>query len=272
MIVERILLTPDKAREFLELNRDNRKILPYRVKKYAKDIENGMWRDNGDSIRVSSSGRLLDGQHRCLAVIQADNAIPVLFIHDLPDNVFDSIDRGKSRTNADILRANGEANVASLAAIAKILSTYQETEEGGRKYAHITRSRTDTTTASDILKVVEEWGPSIRWAAIFTAAESRLVSPSFMGSVLTVAHKFNESKAIQFRQKFSQGQPIATPGEPPITLRNFFINKSKKLFSPAQELSLIIYAWNKFQEGYEVHNYRVPKSIPGIYIGDAPVV
>lgn len=55
------IITPKKARELLKLNTRNRKLSKALVSKYAGDMRAGRWPYNGDPIRVSKDGVLLDG-------------------------------------------------------------------------------------------------------------------------------------------------------------------------------------------------------------------
>jgi len=107
----RIKIGPEKAAELLENNDHNRKITQSRVSEYASEMRNGMWMYNGESITRSVSGKLMDGQHRLLAVIASGVEIDVEFIDDIPDktgdvDIFLTINT-KNRSNVDALTIAG---------------------------------------------------------------------------------------------------------------------------------------------------------------------
>jgi len=68
-------ITPDKARKYLENNKDNRNIREKRVGAIARDIQSGKWEVTHQSVAFDKTGRVIDGQHRLTAIIKAD--IPV---------------------------------------------------------------------------------------------------------------------------------------------------------------------------------------------------
>jgi len=107
----RIKIGPKKAAELLENNDHNRKITQSRVSEYAKEMRNGMWMYNGETITRSVSGKLMDGQHRLLAVIASGVEIDVEFIDSIPDktgdvDIFLTINT-KNRSNVDALTIAG---------------------------------------------------------------------------------------------------------------------------------------------------------------------
>lgn len=102
---EVVEVTPEIARRLIETsNRDNRKIKPNVVKKYAKIMSNGHWKFSPETISISKSGRLLNGQHRMLAVIESGVTCRFLFATGFDDEVFSVLDRGAVRTRADALK------------------------------------------------------------------------------------------------------------------------------------------------------------------------
>ena len=107
----KVLLTPERAEELLENNHHNRKITQQRVREYSKEMMSGLWLYNGESIIVSESGRLLDGQHRLLAVIDSGVTIETELVEGVPDtdngvDTFLTINT-KNRSNVDALTIAG---------------------------------------------------------------------------------------------------------------------------------------------------------------------
>jgi hypothetical protein len=122
---EIISLTPDLALQLLKINTSNRPLKARSVSVLAKAIKRGEWSFNGDAIRVSRSGRLLDGQHRCQAVVEAGIAVMTLLVTGLEDDVFSTIDRGFGRTTGDIMSIKGESNYIELASISRLVHLYE---------------------------------------------------------------------------------------------------------------------------------------------------
>lgn len=95
-------VTPATAAEWLANNPNNRKLAKHVISEYASAIRNGDWSLNGESIKISVGGELLDGQHRLSAIVRAKAPIQSIVIMGLPDDVINTVDVGKKRTTSDI--------------------------------------------------------------------------------------------------------------------------------------------------------------------------
>jgi len=110
---EIVMLTPELAKEFLEHNFERqRQVNKGRVKKYAADMLAGHWRVTYDALRFDEDGYLVDGQHRCLAVIESGVCLPnILVVRDLPRDAFLVLDQGQKRTAVQALVMDGHEGV-----------------------------------------------------------------------------------------------------------------------------------------------------------------
>ena len=123
MTITQERITPKMAQEYLGFNTDNyRKLNSGRVLTYSEDMKSGRWQLNGESIKFSKNGTLMDGQHRLHAIIKAGTPIDMLVIRDLEDNV-DVCDIGSVRSLGMIARKRGvcEANHNTIVAIAAFI-------------------------------------------------------------------------------------------------------------------------------------------------------
>ncbi len=100
-------LTPEAAQRLLANNTFNRPLRARRIQRIAKAITEGRWKFNGATIVVDKSGRLLDGQHRCHAVVSADTGIRTVLVTGVLPSVFDTIDQGAKRTGNDVFHLCG---------------------------------------------------------------------------------------------------------------------------------------------------------------------
>src|SRR6202012_1832148 len=91
---------PDRAEESLTATRGNRNIVQAHVAALARDIRNGQWMFNAQPICFSRSGRLLNGQHRLSAVLEANQPIEVLVMRGLPEEAFETYDKQAKKAPA----------------------------------------------------------------------------------------------------------------------------------------------------------------------------
>lgn len=101
--IEICTVTPELARSWMEKNIGNRPKYPSNTKKLVTAINAGKWKMTGDPIRFSASGKLIDGQHRLMAIIETGKQVPCVVMRDLGDDIFDVIDSGKPRGKVDVL-------------------------------------------------------------------------------------------------------------------------------------------------------------------------
>lgn len=126
--VEIKVITPEEANQLLARNRKNRPFSRRRAEWLSDLIQRGEWAFNGDMIRISKTGRLLDGQHRLSAIVRSGTPVRVGIVTDLPDDVFDLIDTGgRQRTAGDVLYMKGEQYYISVAAVARMAHIYFST-------------------------------------------------------------------------------------------------------------------------------------------------
>lgn len=109
-------ITPDIARRLLENNSDNRPINKGLVDAITRDISNGNWKMNGETVIVSKDGLLNDGQNRLSAVIAANRSIRTAIIFGLPRETRMTVDMGRQRRTSDFLAMGGVKNSTYIAA------------------------------------------------------------------------------------------------------------------------------------------------------------
>lgn len=128
---ERIFVTPQMAAVWLEKNVDNRKVIPGHLKSLEAFFRRGEMKLNGQTIKFSITGRLLDGQHRLMACANTGIGFWTLVVYGLEDDSFDTIDvGGKPRQVKDVLGIRGEANAKDLAAALNALNSFIESGGG----------------------------------------------------------------------------------------------------------------------------------------------
>ena len=252
---EIISLTPSLAREFLEKNTKNRPLQEAHVQSYKGAILRGEWKINGDPIRFSKTGKMLDGQHRCHAVIRAGVSITVAICSGLDDDVFDTIDRGAVRTTADILGIKGEKNYALLAAVARLV------------YVHNLNPNNPFSIASDQyptaqqLCVIVDSNPSLRNSVHFVACHAWLkkyCAPSVVGFCHFIFSKTDKKKCEDFFVSLDSGADLQK-FSPIFALRErlIYCSLSKGKLKNFYKTALIFKAFKLYRDDAFVKTLRV---------------
>jgi len=104
---EIVTLTPVLAQLLLDRNPKNRPLSMRNVDCLTQDIANGAFVFNGESIVVTKTGVMGDGQHRCIGVLQTGKSIEVCIVFGPEEDTRYTIDSGKSKTLSNYLAMKG---------------------------------------------------------------------------------------------------------------------------------------------------------------------
>ncbi len=84
VITTREIITQDVAKEILNRNHENqRTIIPNRLKNLKRELLEGRWIFNGETIKITTTGKLIDGQYRLMAVAQTGVEIDTLVVRGI---------------------------------------------------------------------------------------------------------------------------------------------------------------------------------------------
>ncbi|MFD7919468.1 hypothetical protein ACFV3R_09605 [Streptomyces sp. NPDC059740] len=237
-------VTPSLARQWLEhRNRRNRRLRPRVVATYARDMSQGRWMENGETIKFASDGTLLDGQHRLEAVITSGRTVRVLVVEGLPLAAQQTMDAGARRTTGDALSLQGERGTTVLAAVLRRLWMW---ERGDRRLAGVAPS---TSECAELL----EQRPEVR-ASVEVAQHVRARFRHLPQSTCALAHclfaRIDRSTADWFFARLADGAELP-PQHPVLTLRHRLTDEAVRPGTRSQErtLAYLIRAWNAVREG-----------------------
>lgn len=241
--LEKVFVTPEMAKGFLSTNQQNRRISEVVLGRYVNDIKNGRWVENtGEAIKISKTGKLLDGQHRLMAIVKSNTSIWLHVIYNLDDAIFDVIDTGKSRNASDCFRISGIKNCDQ---IPSIISFFNSLEKGYRNHAKKNNSATNHELLIQYENDPEFWQKVFKQTSIWYGGFSQVLQPSFIGGFYCHFAKLNEEKAFEFIDQLSMGTNIH-----PIVnqLRKKLIQDrlSPRKMPISLKIALTIRAWNYF--------------------------
>lgn len=242
-------ISPDLASGLLASNEKNRSLNAHHVQFLAAQMLAGAWQMAGDPIRVASSGRLLDGQHRLSAIVQTGITLSMVVIRNLPEETFQVMDTGRIRSAADVLSAEGVLNATTQASTARMAINYQK----GNFYAAIGQSHGRKTkvgvsnteivqflTKNNLDEFVKAGIQWYRESRIFTASEYAFLYYTF--------NPFDTPTALFFLSSLASGAGLEA-GTPIFLLRKKLeqYKFNKVSCPPSERLALTIKAWNLFR-------------------------
>jgi hypothetical protein len=249
MWTEYLEVTPELAIDWVTTPRyagPNRTLTAATVTKYARQMAAGTWRDTGEAIKWGVSGRLLDGQHRLHAIIEAGITVPMLVVHGVPDEAQDVMDSGRARRASDVLAIHGYKNVTQLAAAARLLI--------GLENGTLSPGNGSLVQASnlDVLTYLREH-PDVEAAATGMSGRYRerlSATPSVFLAALVLMTRVDAEDASAFGAAFATGAGLER-GNPILTLRERLVlaRSKREALSAYVQLSALLRAWNAWRCG-----------------------
>ncbi len=256
-------ITLESAKRDLQRSADITKANPERrnrnrseahILELASIMEAGAWEVNGETIKFAEDGFLEDGQHRMEAVVMADVTIQSWVVRGLPMGVFDTIDRGRTRTLSQIMERHGEKNSTSLAAALGWLDRYYTNQLRKTNRLHPTRAA----------KLLDKH-PTLRESVKITKSHNTLVPTSVAAAAHYLFCKIDGEAADAMFEKLYSGEHL-TRTNPIYLLRERMLDpRTKKLKTRSLEtFALLIKTWNNIRAGHQ------PKALRWRVDGDNP--
>lgn len=272
MITQQIeTITPAIAAEYLKNNTNNRPLKNQWVTDIANMIRRGQWVLDGNPIRFSEDGVLLDGQHRLQAIIRAGIPVQTLVVRGLPKESFKNIDTGRGRSGGDILSIDGCANAT--AASSSILGYLNLQKNNAILYGYRTNSQISNlrcgVSKGDIVAFYRENKELVTRTAEDAKGFGRgyggvkLFPASFYGAYilyLVLKKGYDYDFVTNFFKQVITGRDV-TNGTI-FLLRNAIINHNSgqrdKLLTARQRVVYLTKTWNAYVTGKELKllNYR----------------
>lgn len=258
---EVVAMTKTDAKRILELNTSNRSVSTSLVRQLKRQMEAGTFVVNGDSVKISSSNTLLDGQHRLTALSQMPSSysIPMVIITGLSHEAFKTLDCGKMRTAKDVLEIAGYTAYTKTIPLVirgahKLGMKWCTGAKELKSKSDYGNNRTQSLTNSEIIDIYEI-NPSI-YMDISHFADTRVSRALFSSKVIGgILVKIYFTNSCSIGQVVNYAQILALGNESPITLEStvklsaYF--KAQRLAGIKQN---IFEAWKLIEEDFKKYD------------------
>ena len=113
------------AELLLERNTGNRRVNKRKLQQLADQMRSGEFENTGEPVIISVEGVVNNGQHRLMAVIEADAVLDMDVRFGIPRKAFSKTDTGAPRTGADVLSIKGVHAGSQVASTVRLLVLYE---------------------------------------------------------------------------------------------------------------------------------------------------
>ena len=251
-VVEIVTLSPVLARLLLERNEKNRAISAVALDRLKRDIVEGRWEFNGETIVVSKDGKLNDGQHRCIAVAETGRAVRTTLVFGPQRDSRMTLDTGTARTVGHFLSMRGVKEANKVATVASMIWQWRE-------HGYITRTAEKKPTKSQTLAAAAD-EPGIVDSIAYVSQEraAAVASHTVLAFVHWAVNKAsNGVDADRFMDAVIRGENLRR-GDPILYARNRLIAmRDMGVRDPGERVELLFKAWNADRRGEKVDRITI---------------
>jgi len=258
------LVTPKRAKELLEKNICNRSVNERKVKEYSYFMECGKWGETHQGIAISKTNKLIDGQHRLLAIIKSGVSLMQNITTEVEDESFAKIDIGYNRTSGVMMDVAGVKNYnAHASGIAKMIVLVKRERPsgggGGNKELFI--------LGQDVIDEYyshQEIYDEIHVISSHYYCKFRIISKSVLYAAIAYLH-FTKKWELNFIYDFLKQLYKEKPTEN--NTLNVFFNAlmknlvSNKKYATPQSFAFFVKTWNAFVKKSELRIMKYDDSI-----------
>jgi hypothetical protein len=263
-----VLMTPEMCLDVLSLNDmgQNRHIDSYDVEKYEGQMKIDKWKDkNGDTICVSKTLKLLDGQHRLWAQYFAGVTLTVLIAVGIDDDAFSYKDIGRKRNAGDIISIRGyQTNAGYLAQVVKSILYYKKESKAKGAISDKDVPNFEVNEFASSIPAMNRLVKDLDYAkAIWCETTNKFLTPAQWVFVYYVLRNLSgrEIDARTFMERFADGADLKATS-PIKIVRTLFetefrhFNKLRRKRSNKVSITIkikaIFEAWNQYIDGAKI--------------------
>lgn len=243
--IRKMLVTPAKAKEFIESNVHNRRIRQKTLLRYSTDMKAGRWKeDTFELIKISPSGRILDGQHRLHAIVKSNVSLNLHVAFGVPENVFDVLDSGSIRNAADVFKI---ADVPNDHALPSIIQQYYVLSCGKASSSASSGKLTNAQLLESYNANQDFWQKVTRRAFVWYSQFAKILPPSVFGGFYAHFYTINPDQACHFMDQMATGANLTNSVIALLRTKLLQDKMSIRKMPPVVKFALIIKAWNTYR-------------------------
>lgn len=250
---EVVTVSPGLAAELLRRNEDNRGIKAVKATQYASDMRAGRWTFNGEPIIVSDTGLLNDGQHRLMALIDANICLPFVIVFGVPRESRETVDQGGARTASDYLAMSGTQNACIASTIARLVLAYEQSEGQHVETKQVTNGEVVARVRND-----DGIANSAHYAATVGIKAQKYVAATVIGFCHYLMSEIDGDDAAEYLGQVCTGVGLK-PGCAAIAVRERLLAEGK---SRQRKIAIIFRGWNFHRRGMRVRTSSLPAAMP----------
>lgn len=244
-------ITTEMAKAILDRNRGNRPIRAGDIARWCRILRAGRWRYTHQGVALDVNGYLQDGQHRLTAIAETGITADMMISVGMPVENFSVVDSGRRRTAAQVIGMQGVAYASTIAAAVRLLHlhiTWGPTllDHASDRVDNDEVALTYDELDADLLDAAARWAYRLR-------GEIGVAPAGITAAYYLIAESVGPDNAhlLGFAERLVRS-PGTDDKAPLYVLRRTLTRQASgvaRKLTPAQQMVLVIKAWNAHHEG-----------------------
>lgn len=220
---EEIDLTPELAQLFYSERARNRVINKPHLNRLAEAQKRGEWRLTHQGLAFNRAGKMIDGQHRCLAVIKSGVTIRILATWNVPDDAINVMDVGSARKAHQTLQIDGVANANYIQAWANVAR-------------RLLGKKNDPFTTDELRRYIAENQEAVDWG--LRTPRKGLLKLGYVTGLLVLAFPMGPQQIAELAEKVESGVGLEA-NDPALGIRRIVLEGKSRRDSREVHLKIL---------------------------------
>lgn len=270
------LVTPERAKELLSLNSNNRDINAGNVAKLSRYLADGDFIFNGDTVCVSEDDVLLDGQHRLMAIEASGIAAPCIIVTGIDPKALATIDQNAPRNLSAVLKLQNVdlRNSTIIGSVARLVVLYSDRPHRNALssdrifLADYVKENVDTLNA--VASMVKGHNDRANRLGFRHRDGRAAVSPAVLGTIAfyLVTGGASLENVSEFFQRIIEGTPDTRTPKLFLAARSRLVTTApltatgNNITESLTNIQIFVRAYNLWRKGKDISKLTPPKIAP----------
>lgn len=244
IVVIRQLVTPEVALKWLSRPHPlQRKAAKHTVKGYVQDLRAGNWLTNPHPICLDDQERLLDGLHRCMAIVESGISAWCFVAENVPEKSFLVMGLQRPRRAGQFLDGGAKESLA-----VRVIKAY---EDNNGDLSSMRKKVERYISEQDVIDYRPKCPEIIQFFELAKQAGTKAhiaVGDNLALMCLIARHSFHSELVFSWAEALSEGEGLLK-GDPRHTLRERFVKDHRILNTQRYHQYrwiLLVKAWNAY--------------------------
>lgn len=241
-----VLVTPEIAEYWITFNLRNRPWNIPALVKYSREMREGRWDFNGETIKFATDNKINDGQHRLRSCLETKIPFWTLVSFGNPPDTMHTVDIGVPRTVAQQMQLHDGVHRARIVvSVARLI--YHHTHGGVSYMMDAKRAPTDTEIRAIILDRETEIQAAITAAS---GQSPMMVATSILAFCFIAFSEKHPEIAARFITDVTSGVMLAADSPATALRQRLMGNMQSRAKENRRYVTAIIFkAWLKYRDG-----------------------